>query len=73
MRASSRLPGLIVKDGRAPIDLADEIVRETLVARGGDVVHPRLRDSLGLPAPAGAQPELRAPRAGIDRAALCSF
>ena len=48
--------GLIVKEGALTIDLADEIVRETLVARGGDVVHPRLRDSLGLPAPAGAQP-----------------
>jgi len=47
---------LIVKDGALKIDLADEIVRETLVAREGDVVHPRLRDALRLPALAGAQP-----------------
>jgi NAD(P) transhydrogenase subunit alpha len=47
---------LIVKEGALKIDLADEIVRETLVARGGEVVHPRLREALGLPALAGAQP-----------------
>jgi hypothetical protein len=28
----------------------DEIVRETLVTRGGDVVHPKVRELLGLPA-----------------------
>jgi hypothetical protein len=33
--------------------MADEITRETLVARGGEVVHPRVREVLGLPAPAG--------------------
>ena len=27
----------------------DEILRHTLVAQGGDVVHPQLRESLGLP------------------------
>ena len=41
---------LIVKDGRLTLDLADPIVRETLVARGGEVTHPRLRQTLGLPA-----------------------
>jgi hypothetical protein len=30
-------------------DPADEIVRETLVTRGGDVLHPRVREALGLP------------------------
>lgn len=40
---------LIVKNGQLSIDTSDEIVRETLVARGGNVVHPRLRDELGLP------------------------
>jgi NAD(P) transhydrogenase subunit alpha len=34
------------------LDLEDEIVRETLVVRGGEVVHARLREALGLPAPA---------------------
>ncbi|HVR71737.1 MAG TPA: Re/Si-specific NAD(P)(+) transhydrogenase subunit alpha [Vicinamibacteria bacterium] len=46
---------LVVKQGRLTIDLADQIVRETLVARGGEVVHPRLRETLGLP-PAPAPP-----------------
>ena len=29
-----------------PLDTADEITRETLLTRGGDVVHPRVRDLL---------------------------
>ncbi len=40
----------LVKDGRLNIDLEDEITRETLVARGGEVVHPRVREVLGLEA-----------------------
>lgn len=39
----------VVKDGQLKLDQADEIVRETLVARDGDVVHPRVRALLGLP------------------------
>jgi NAD(P) transhydrogenase subunit alpha len=35
-----------------PLDLTDEIVRETLVVRDGEVVHPRLREALGMPAAA---------------------
>jgi proton-translocating NAD(P)+ transhydrogenase subunit alpha len=46
--------GLIVKDGVLTVDTADDIVRETLVARGGEVVHPKVREALGLPAPAVA-------------------
>jgi proton-translocating NAD(P)+ transhydrogenase subunit alpha len=42
--------GLIVKKGALSIDLADDIVRETLVARDGEVLNPRLREALGLPA-----------------------
>jgi hypothetical protein len=30
------------------IDLADEITRETLVARDGQIVHPRVRSALGM-------------------------
>jgi NAD(P) transhydrogenase subunit alpha len=45
---------LIVKDGALKVDTTDEIVRETLVARGGEVVHPKVRESLGLPAPVAA-------------------
>jgi len=36
-----------VKDGRITLDENDEITRETLVARGGAVVHPRVREALG--------------------------
>jgi H+-translocating NAD(P) transhydrogenase subunit alpha len=38
----------MVKDGKLNLDLADEITRETLVARDGQVVHPRVREALGL-------------------------
>lgn len=47
--------GLIVKDGALKVDTADDIVRETLVARGGEVVHPKVREVLGLPAPVAAE------------------
>ncbi len=40
----------LVNDGRIVFDLSDEITRETLVARDGEVVHPRVREILGLPA-----------------------
>jgi NAD(P) transhydrogenase subunit alpha len=40
----------MVKNGALTIALEDEITRETLVARDGDVVHPRVREALGLPA-----------------------
>jgi NAD(P) transhydrogenase subunit alpha len=39
----------MAKEGRLQVDLADEIVRETLVARDGAVVHPRVLEALGLP------------------------
>ncbi len=38
----------LIKDGKPNIDLNDEIIRETLIARGGDVTNPRVRDALGL-------------------------
>ncbi len=40
----------LVRDGRLRIDLDDPITRETLVARGGELVHPAVRGSQGLPA-----------------------
>ena len=45
---------LIVKDGALKVDTSDDIVRDTLVARGGEVVHPKVREALGLPAPVAA-------------------
>jgi NAD(P) transhydrogenase subunit alpha len=38
----------IVKEGKLQIDTSDEVVRETLVARDGQVVNPRVRAALGL-------------------------
>jgi len=38
----------MVKGGRLDLDLTDEITRETLVARDGQVVHPKVREALGL-------------------------
>ena len=39
----------LVKDGRLVLDRDDEIVRETLVTHAGEVVHPRVREMMGLP------------------------
>ena len=47
----------LVKDGQIKIDAQDEITREVLVTRGGDVVHARVRDLLGaVPAGTGGGP-----------------
>jgi H+-translocating NAD(P) transhydrogenase subunit alpha len=46
----------LVKDGKLQLNLEDEIVRETLVTQGGEVVNARLREIHGLPALA-AQPK----------------
>jgi NAD(P) transhydrogenase subunit alpha len=38
----------LLKDGRVTVDREDEIVRDTLVTHEGEVVHPRVRELLGL-------------------------
>lgn len=38
----------MVKDGRLNLDMDDEIVRDTLVSKDGEVVQPRIRELLGL-------------------------
>jgi len=40
----------LVKDGKLQLNVEDEIVRETMLTRGGEVVHPRVREFFGLPA-----------------------
>jgi NAD(P) transhydrogenase subunit alpha len=37
---------LIYKDKKIQLDLNDEIVREALIARGGEVVHPAAKEAL---------------------------
>ena len=45
----------MVKEGALTVDLQDEIVRETLIARDSEVVHPRVRAALGLPSGTGEE------------------
>jgi len=40
----------LIKDGKVALPADDEIVRETLVTQGGEVVHARVRELMGLPA-----------------------
>jgi len=40
----------LVKDGKLQFDLKDEITRETLVTRDGEIVNQRVREFLALPA-----------------------
>jgi len=40
----------LVKDGKLQLDLSDEIVRETLLTRDGEVVNARVREFFSLPA-----------------------
>jgi NAD(P) transhydrogenase subunit alpha len=40
----------LVKDGEPQLDKDDEIVRDSMLTRGGEVVHPRVREALGLAA-----------------------
>jgi len=42
----------LVKEGTVRLDTDDQITRETLVTRDGQVVNPRVREALGMPAPA---------------------
>jgi NAD(P) transhydrogenase subunit alpha len=39
----------LVKEGRLELDMEDEITREIVVTRDGEVVQPRVRELLGLP------------------------
>jgi len=39
----------MVKSGEPALDTGDEIVRDTLLARAGEVTSPRVREALGLP------------------------
>ncbi|MGE5112147.1 MAG: Re/Si-specific NAD(P)(+) transhydrogenase subunit alpha [Acidobacteriaceae bacterium] len=40
----------LVKDGKLQLNMDDEITRETLVTRGGEIVNPRVREFFKLPA-----------------------
>jgi NAD(P) transhydrogenase subunit alpha len=40
---------LLVKEGKLQLNMKDDIIRETLVTQGGEVVNPRLREFFSLP------------------------
>jgi H+-translocating NAD(P) transhydrogenase subunit alpha len=40
----------LVKDGKLEIKLADEIMRDTLLTRDGEIVNSRVREFFALPA-----------------------
>jgi NAD(P) transhydrogenase subunit alpha len=39
----------MVKDGKLRLDPADEIIRDTLLTTGGEIVNSRLREFYALP------------------------
>ncbi len=41
----------LFKQGKAELNLEDEITRETLITRGGEIVHGRVREFYSLPGP----------------------
>jgi H+-translocating NAD(P) transhydrogenase subunit alpha len=43
----------LIKDGEFRFDTTDQITRDTMIARGGEVVHPAVRQLLGLSEEAG--------------------
>jgi NAD(P) transhydrogenase subunit alpha len=47
-RNMTALLGLMIADGAVRIDTTDEIIGPMLVTHGGDVVHPKVREALGL-------------------------
>jgi NAD(P) transhydrogenase subunit alpha len=49
--------GSLMKDDGFTIDMDDEVTSGTLLARGGEIVHPRVRELFGLPALAKPEPE----------------
>jgi len=40
----------LVKDGKLQLNMEDQIVRDTLVTLGGEIVNLRVREFFGLPA-----------------------
>lgn len=45
----------LVKDGKARVDADDDIIRSTLLTRGGEIINPRVREFFSLP-PLAARP-----------------
>ena len=50
------LLNMVTKEGKLEIDNEDEVVAGSLVTQGGEIVHPRVREVMGLPALTPAAP-----------------
>jgi NAD(P) transhydrogenase subunit alpha len=50
------LLNMVTKEGKLEIDNEDEVVAGSLVTQGGEIVHPRVREVMGLPALTPATP-----------------
>lgn len=44
---------MLDKEGQLNLDMSDEVIRDTLLTRDGDVVNDRLREALGMPTGTG--------------------
>ncbi len=49
----------MIKDGKFQFNSEDQIMRETILTRGGEIVNPRVREFFKLPALAGAAQEAK--------------
>jgi NAD(P) transhydrogenase subunit alpha len=49
----------MIKDGKFQYNAEDQIMRETILTRGGEIVNPRVREFFKLPALAGAAQEAK--------------
>jgi NAD(P) transhydrogenase subunit alpha len=52
---------LMIHDGVIDVDVDDDVIRETLVARDGEIVHTRVREVFGLPVQAPPPPPAAEP------------
>ena len=50
------LLNMVTKEGKLEINAEDEVVAGSLVTRDGEIVHPRVREVMGLPALTPATP-----------------
>ena len=57
---------LMLHDGLIDLDVDDDIVHGTLVARDGEIVHARVREVYGLPVAAAPAPAPPAPESGTE-------
>ena len=60
------LLSLLIVDGELKLDLNDEVVAGCLLTHGGAVIHPGVRQQLGLPALSATSPDVASDDTGSD-------